>query len=210
MLIRVSLLNFMTRRQTKMKSAKFSWNDIIIGAVATAVMIGLIVLVSLHINKISDILWMQSLGYAGLFIIGLFTGSVAFIPIPGLILVFAMGSVLLPPFVGLISGLGEAVGSILVYLFGYGGHVVVHKMPEKYTSMLEQWLRKHGALAVVLISSMISPFFMSLATMAGMMRFGLLKFFILCFVGKSIKNIAVAYMGYFGLGAALRILGISI
>lgn len=210
MIIWVHLLDLAAFGQTGMKSAKFKWYDIVIGAVATAVMIGLIVLVSLYIHRISDIRWMQGFGYAGLFIIGLITGSVAFIPIPGLILVFAMGSVLFPPLVGLVSGFGEAVGSILIYLFGYGGHAVMYRVPDRYTNMFERWLQKHGWLAVIFVSGVINPFFMSFAAMAGMMRFGLLKFFILCFVGKSTKNITVAYLGYFGLGAILRAIGIPI
>jgi membrane protein YqaA with SNARE-associated domain len=189
---------------------KFRWRDIIIGALALIVMIGLVVLVSLNIINEGTILWLRQLGYAGLFIMGLLTGSVAFIPIPGLILVFAMGSVLFPPFIGLVSGLGEALGSLPVYLFGYGGNVALQKIPPRYKNKFEHWLQKRGSLAVILMSTIANPFFLPFTAIAGMMRYGLVKFFLLCFVGKTVKNTLVAYLGFLGLGAVLRMLGVPI
>jgi membrane protein DedA with SNARE-associated domain len=51
---------------------------------------------------------------------------------------------------------------------------------------------------------------MPFTAVAGMMRFGLVKFFLLCFTGKTIKNTIVAYLGYFEPGTLLRWIGVPI
>lgn len=154
--------------------------------------------------------WFRQLEYLGLFVVGLLTGAVAFIPIPGLLLFFAMGSILFPPFVGIVSGLGEAVGSVLIYLTGYGGNFAVQKMPDRYREKFENWLRKRGYLTVILMSSITNPLFLPFTALAGMMHYGLIKFFLLCFLGKTIKNTLIAYLGYLGLGTVLRALGVPV
>jgi len=42
------------------------------------------------------------------------------------------------------------------------------------------------------------------------MHFGLPKFFFVCWAGKTVKGMAVAYPGYYGLGSILRWTGIGV
>lgn len=168
------------------------------------------VLATLNIFNESFIGRFHNLQYLGLFIISFLTGAVAFIPIPGLILVFALGSVLFPPFIGLVSGLGEAAGNMLVYFTGYGGTAALNRLPDNYTEKFQGWLRKRGSLMVVLMSAMINPLFMPFTAVAGMMRYNMWKFFLLCFLGKTIKNTLIAYLGYLGLGSLLRLIGVPV
>ena len=192
---------------TEAEKKEHKWRDILISVAALIIALGLCALVLFDWEFVNQF---RRFEYLGLFIIGILTGSVAVIPIPGLILVFALGSVLFPPLVGLFSGLGEALGSILKYLSGYGGHRVIQKVGNRFTDQFETWLKKRGSLAVVLMSAIANPLFMPFTAVAGMMRFGLVKFFLLCLLGKTVKNVTVAYLGYFGLGAILRWIGVTI
>jgi membrane protein YqaA with SNARE-associated domain len=181
--------------------------EIAISAVALVVTLALCFIVIYYWDYIVQL---KHLGYLGLFLIGILTGAMAVVPVPGLLFVFTLGSVLIPPLVGLASGLGEAVGSIVIYLTGYAGNKAIKRIPNRFRDKFEDWLKHRGSIAVLAMSVIINPVFLPFTAIAGMMRFGLIKFFLLCFTGKTIKNTIVAYLGFFGLGALLRWIGVPI
>jgi membrane protein DedA with SNARE-associated domain len=43
-----------------------------------------------------------------------------------------------------------------------------------------------------------------------MLRFGWVRFFFATWAGRTVKGMALAYLGYFGLGSILRWLGVDI
>lgn len=149
----------------------------------------------------------QHYGYFGAFVISILAGATVFVPIPGILVVFTLGSVLNPAIVGIVSGLGEAVGSIGIYLSGYGGQKAVQNLNHKVFDKFSDWIRRRGEIAVFLMSAILNPLFYPFAAIAGMLRFGLVKFFFLCWGGKAVKNMAIAYLGYFGLRSILRWVG---
>jgi membrane protein DedA with SNARE-associated domain len=130
-----------------------------------------------------------------------------------LLVVFTLGSILEPAIVGALAGLGEAIGSIAVYLTGYGGHRAIKKLEtidHRLTPKFERWIHRRGSIAVFLMSSIINPLFFPFVAVAGAMHFSLTKFFFLCWAGKTIKGIGVAYLGFYGLGSVLRLIGIGV
>ena len=157
-----------------------------------------------------DIQRAQQYGYVGVFIISIFAGGTVIIPVPGLLVVFTLGSILHPAIVGAVSGLGEAIGSMTIYLTGYGGHGTIKARTPGIASKFENWLNHRGGVSIFLMSSIINPLFYPFTIIAGMLRFGFLRFFLLCWGGKTVKNCAVAYVGYFGLGSILRLVGIGV
>lgn len=157
-----------------------------------------------------DINHLGSYGYAGVFVISILAGGTIFVPIPGLLVVFTMGSILNPSIIGACAGLGEALGSIGIYLSGYGGRRVFQNTNHGLYSRLSGWLRRHGSIAVFINSAIFNPLFYPFTAIAGMLRFGLLKFFLLCWAGKTVKGMVVAYAGYFGLRSILQWLGVSV
>ncbi len=72
----------------------------------------------------------QAYGYSGGFVISIL-GGVTVIPVPSLLITFTLGSVLNPVWVGLISGFGEAIGGITVYLTGAGVGTIWMKLRSK-------------------------------------------------------------------------------
>ena len=179
--------------------------EYIIGGVALALTIASCVAVVFYWDYISQA---QHYGYLGAFVISVLAGATVFVPIPGVLVVFTLGSVLNPALVGIVSGLGEAIGGIGVYLSGWGGQKAVQNLNHKFVDRFTDWIRRRGEIAVFLMSAILNPLFYPFTAIAGMLRFGLVKFFFICWAGKALKNTAIAYLGYFGLRSILRWVGV--
>jgi uncharacterized membrane protein YdjX (TVP38/TMEM64 family) len=97
---------------------------------------------------------------------------------------------------------------------GYGGGAALyyskggklHALYERLMRLMEE----KGSLALFLLASVINPFFYPAALTAGALRFGVKKYFIITWLGKTIKGMTVAYAGYWGLRGLLRMLGAPI
>lgn len=174
----------------------------VIGGLAIALTLALCVVAVLYWEYIKNV---SHYGYLGVFVVSIFAGATVLVPIPGILVVFTMGSILHPAVVGVISGLGEAVGSIGIYLSGYSGQRAVQGLNSHgLFAKFSDWIRRRGSVAVFLMSAILNPLFYPFTAIAGMLRFGLVRFFFLCWGGKSVKNMMIAYAGFFGLRSLLR------
>ncbi|MFH0769154.1 MAG: VTT domain-containing protein [Chloroflexota bacterium] len=198
-----------------------------------SLLLSLLVLVALVYFQ-DEIRYAGGYGYVGVFFVGVLCG-VTIIPAPTLLLVFTLGHVLNPVYVGLVAGLGGAIGGITVYLTGAGmgtiwsrlwreNHIlernsnnnnmkksIWHKFWDKgqvYYNRLVGWIGgKGGAWTLFITSAMvISPFYFA-GLAAGSLRIGLLKFFLLTWAGKTVRYLFVAFAGYWGLSFVLRLIG---
>ena len=186
----------------------------------------------------------QGYGYAGGFIVSIL-GGITVIPAPSLLVIFALGHALKPAFgpeyvgpvyVGLVSGFGEALGGITIYLTGAGAETIWSRFRSKeqrferrlglggdiprpiesqfwskgeaFYNRLVKWVGgKGGSLVVFIVAAMpLSPFYFA-GLAAGSLKMGLLRFFLLSWMGKSIKGTTVAFAGYGGLYFLLRWIG---
>lgn len=132
-------------------------------------------------------------GYLGVFIISILGNATIIFPVPSLAVVFAGGSVLNPLFVGLVAGLGEPLGELTGYVAGYGGSVAVEDQAR--FERLKVWMERHGFLTLFVLSAIPNPLFDLAGIAAGMLRFPLSKFLVACWLGKSVKGLAIAYLG---------------
>jgi len=161
-----------------------------------------------------------SFSYLGLFLVSTVGGATVFIPVPSLAVQFTMGAVLNPAVVGAVAGLGSAVGGTLIYLFGRGGRRIFHKddftSPKsdniivRWASRIIGWTQHRGSLTIFLMSAVLNPFFFPMAFAIGASRYQMWKFFIMCWAGNTVKSMMIAYLGYFGLGALLKWIGIEV
>jgi membrane protein YqaA with SNARE-associated domain len=161
-----------------------------------------------------------SYSYLGLFLVSIVGGATVFIPVPSLVVQFTMGAVLNPAIVGAIAGLGSAVGGTLIYLFGRGGRRIFHRegfSPPKsnniivrWASRIIGWTQNRGSLTIFFMSAVLNPLFFPMAFAIGASRYQMWKFFIMCWAGNTVKSMMIAYLGYYGLGALLRWIGIDI
>ena len=163
-------------------------------------------------------------------------GGVTIIPAPSLVVTFTLGRVLNPINVGLISGFGEALGGLTIYLTGAGVETMWSRLQSKehrferrlrldddsgqpvrnhvwyrgeaFYKRLEKWIGGKGGSSIVLIVAALplSPFYFA-GLAAGSLRMGIIKFFILSWIGKTIKGITIAFAGYWGLRSVLQWLG---
>lgn len=182
-----------------------------------------------------DIQNLGAYGYIGVFIVGVLCG-VSVIPAPTLAMVFTLGGVLNPVFVGLIAGLGGGIGGISVYLTGAGVETALSRFrarEEEYEQepglhydpvrpvqsrfwskgkglyiRMTRWIGGKGGTWTLFITSamIISPFYFA-GLAAGSARMGLIKFFLISWAGKTIRYLTVAFAGYYGLNVLLKWIG---
>jgi membrane protein DedA with SNARE-associated domain len=193
--------------------------EYLVGILGITLTVVLLVAVVCYWREIKQ---MAHYGYLGAFIISVLGGATILAPIPNTPVVFALGAIMKPSFapylgpvfVGAAAGLGETVGNLSIYMTGYGGGTALHSIGHQriraaYLRMLG-WVEKRGSLTLFVLSAVINPFFYPAALAAGALRFGIRRFFFICWGGKTIKAISVASIGYWGLGGLLRALGVPI
>lgn len=181
-----------------------------------------IIIVLAFIQRWQGIQRFEAYGYLGAFIISILGGATILAPIPMTPAIFALGSVMKPAFapalgpvfVGLAAGLGETIGGITIYMTGYSSGSAVltgrnARLQSAYARVMG-WMERRGSLIIFVVSAVINPFFYPAAIAAGVLRFGLRRFILITWVGKSIKGISVAAAGYWGLGSLLRALGLPV
>jgi membrane protein DedA with SNARE-associated domain len=149
---------------------------------------------------------LKSWGYAGVFVINLVGSASILLPSPAVASVFGGGALLddvlgVPAFiwVGLIAGLGEALGEFSGYAAGYGGRIVFENRPEY--KRIHRWMERHGTMSMFLLSLFPNPLFDLAGVAAGAVRMPIRRFFLSVLAGKTIKDVYLAAIG--GLGAAI-------
>ena len=145
---------------------------------------------------------LKNYGYLGAFLIAVLSSATIIVPVPGLIIVFALGAVLNPLLVGLISGVGGTLGEITGYLLGYSGRVAIENI--SLYKRMEYWMRRWGALTLFVLAVVPNPVFDVAGAVAGALRFPLWKFLVYGGAGRIIKHTLVAFAGAWGLEFVLR------
>lgn len=158
---------------------------------------------------------LETYGYFGVFVISVLGGATIIVPVPMLAVVFALGGVMkYPVLVGVAAGLGETLGALTIYMTGYGGGTALinsnHSKIQAVYSRLVRWMGLRGSLLLFVLAAVLNPFFYPAALTAGALRFGIRRYFFICWAGKTIKGMTVAFAGYWGLRGLLRMLGIPI
>lgn len=135
-------------------------------------------------------------GYFGIFMANLVASSTLIVPLPGVATVFLGGSLWNPVLVGLVSGLGSMIGEIVGYLAGYGGRRVIADLNRKtWLIHLEGFFRKNGFLTIFLVSLIPNPFFDFIGLLSGALKYPMWKYMLANFMGRSIRNIVIAWTG---------------
>jgi uncharacterized membrane protein YdjX (TVP38/TMEM64 family) len=141
----------------------------------------------------NQLLALRGYGYLGIFLISVLGNATVLLPVPSLAVVFAGGSVMNPLLVGLVAGMGEPLGELTGYLAGYGGSAVVEN--KAYGERLTGWMQRNGFLTILVLAAIPNPLFDLAGITAGMLHFPVWKFLLACWLGKSVKAIAVAFLG---------------
>jgi len=207
-----------TSTQTKRKWRLGRW-EYWVGGIGIGLTVAIVMACILYWQEIQHL---GHYGYLGAFLISVFGGATVIAPIPMTPVVFALGAItkpafaphLGPVFIGAAAGIGETIGGIAIYMAGRGGGAAIvarkHDRLQRFYNRIMGWMDRRGPLILFLSSAVINPFFYPAALAAGALRFGVKRFFLICWGGKTIKGISVAAAGYWGLGSLLRSLGVPI
>jgi membrane protein DedA with SNARE-associated domain len=144
-------------------------------------------------------------GYLGAFLICLLASATVVAGVPCILVLFPLGGVLNPFYVGLAAGAGEAIGELIVYTAGRTGHAFflkdrfieaqTNKEARGIYPRLQRWVHAKGVLALFLASAVFNPFFSLIGATAGATRFPVWKFFGSVWAGKTVKWMIVAILG---------------
>ena len=148
---------------------------------------------------------LKQYGYAAVFLVGLVSNATVVLPVPGLAVSSVMGSVFNPWIVGLVGGLGQALGELTGYMAGYSGQTLVDGNPTY--NRLTRWMQRYGTWTIFVLALIPNPVFDLGGMAAGTLRFPVPKFLVACTAGKVIKNMVFALAGYYGIEAVLRFFG---
>ena len=141
-----------------------------------------------------QLLILQDMGYVGAFLAGLLSSATIVLPMPGVVITFALGGALASPLlVGLAAGLGETLGELTGYMAGHSGRAVVEDRVayERVAAMI----RRYGPLVFFVFSAIPNPTFDVVGIAAGGARYPVGLFLIACWPGKTLKALVIAYAG---------------
>lgn len=136
-------------------------------------------------------------GYPGIFIISFLANATVLLPAPGVAVVFAMGGIFKPLFVGVVAGIGGGLGELSGYLAGFSGQAIIEQ--KQIYDQIHPFIKKYGPLAIFLLSLIPNPFFDLAGIAAGVLKMPIRTFLFWCILGKIIKMWAFAYAGAYSL-----------
>ncbi len=132
-------------------------------------------------------------GYPGIFLVSLIGNATLVLPAPSLAVVFAAGSSLYPPLVGLAAGTGEALGELTGYLAGASGSGIVEN--QRHYAQIQYWMKYRGLWVIFFLSLVPNPLFDLAGISAGALGMPVWRFLIACWAGKVLKTTLVAWAG---------------
>jgi membrane protein DedA with SNARE-associated domain len=132
-------------------------------------------------------------GYPGIFLLSFLAYATVFLPAPGVAVIFTMGAVFNPLFVALVAGTGAALGELTGYLAGFSSQPAMERI--KIYQRMVDWIKKYGAIAILLLSAIPNPFFDVTGAAAGALKMPVSKFLVWTWIGEIIKMLAFAYAG---------------
>ena len=136
-------------------------------------------------------------GYPGIFLIALMANATVLLPAPGVAVIYAMGSIFNPLWVGLSAGAGGTIGELSGYLAGFSGQAVIERAD--IYERITPWIEKYGGWAILVLAALPNPFFDIAGVAAGIAKMPMWRFLSFCFFGQIIKMTMFAYAGKYSI-----------
>lgn len=134
-------------------------------------------------------------GYLGAFVISLLGSATILVPVPGWAVVAALSKTLDPLLLGILAGVGSAIGELTAYLFGNGvAQLLLEKRKrdfEKYCEMI----RENDFWAIFVLSFLPNPLFDVAGLAAGASKVHWARFLAFCALGRVLRFILFGYAG---------------
>jgi membrane protein YqaA with SNARE-associated domain len=136
-------------------------------------------------------------GYLGLFIISILGNATLIIPAPVFVMACAAGLIYGPIGVGIVAGIGSAIGELTGYMAGAGGKALIPK--GRLYERLHHFMQRHGMLTIFLLAAIPNPIFDVGGIIAGALQMKGWKFLLATALGKAIRLGATAWACQSGL-----------
>ena len=153
---------------------------------------------------------LKAYGYLGAFIISIILNATIILPVSNMAVMMALGvsmsssGIVGPVMVGVVGAFGAAIGELTGYIAGRSGRDLIAK--SRMYSRVEGWVRRWGWLTIFILS--IVPFvFDVVGIAAGALRLPLWKFFIPCWLGRTILYVVMVTAAALGLKILIPGLG---
>jgi uncharacterized membrane protein YdjX (TVP38/TMEM64 family) len=144
------------------------------------------------------------MGLAVLFGLAVLSSATLILPAPGLALTAVAGSAGEPILVGIVAGLGQAIGELTGYAAGRNGRSFLPDSPA--ATRIAGWLERWGMALIFVLALIPNPVFDIAGIAAGALKMPVLRYLGAAAAGKMLKNIVVAG-GAASLGGLLGAVG---
>ena len=171
-----------------------NWQTNILRVFALLIVIGITVYIYSIRERAEEF---AAFGYPGIFLIALMANATVLLPAPGVAVIYAMGSIFNPLWVGLSAGAGGAIGELSGYLAGFSGQAVIERAD--IYERITPWIEKYGGWAILVLAALPNPFFDIAGVAAGIAKMPMWRFLLFCFFGQIIKMTIFAYAGKYSI-----------
>ncbi len=130
------------------------------------------------------------IGLLVLFGLAALSTATLILPAPGLALTAIAGATGDVVLVGVVAGLGQAVGELTGYAAGWSGRSLLPV--NGLTARMSGWIQRRGTVVIFALAVVPNPVFDVAGIAAGVLRMPLLRYLAAAASGKMIKNIIVA------------------
>jgi len=153
-----------------------------------------VIAITLYIFSIRDrVDDFKEYGYVGIFFVAMLANATVFIPAPGIAIIYAMGAIFNPIYVGLAAGTGGAIGELSGYLAGFSGQGIVESTG--MYARIKPWVEKYGGWTIFVLSAIPNPLFDVAGFAAGIAKMKIRTFLFSVWMGQLIKMTLFAYAG---------------
>jgi membrane protein YqaA with SNARE-associated domain len=135
-------------------------------------------------------------GYGVLFLLTLLSSATVVLPSPALAAALQASKTLDPVLVGLVGGLAAGLGESTGYVAGRSGTELAHLRERPLGRRIERYVRRWGLLTVFVLAAIPSPLIDLAGIAAGALGLGFWRFEIACIAGKTVRFLAVAFLGH--------------
>lgn len=186
----------MAATQETASSAPHSRWRLVAQAVGLLGVFAIAVLAVVYADVLRDRL--QGAGYAAVFVITAVGAATLILPAPAAVSVGAFAAALDNVWaVGLVAATGQTLGELSGYYVGWSGKGALSRV--KGYERVSGWMDRYGGLTLFVMAMIPNPFFDIAGMIAGATRFGVVRFMLVSWPGRAIKNIGFAWAGVAGL-----------
>ena len=138
---------------------------------------------------------LEHLGLLGIMLINFFGSATLFFPAPGIATVVAGGALYSPIAVAVVSSFGATLGEIVGFLLGHSSKNLFYKKHHTTFLIINDLFHTFGGILIFLVALIPNPVFDAVGILAGFFHYPLMRFFVIIFVARFIRNFLLASLG---------------